>query len=223
MMKNYLTDLKTQLANSGSQPAAFPPTVNNPQSNDFFSAPSSNQAASAQARTEQLTTQAKAQGEARTAIMNAGTAAGGNIAKYKQIGSLLSNVDGGTLTATGTNLASAMNSLGFKTDKDLPNKEAALALGNQAALELRNPANGAGMPGALSDSDRNFLVSLIPNASQSAQGRKQLIDSYVATEQRKQDVSGFARAYEKKYGILDNGFYEQLQNYSNANPLFKGK
>jgi hypothetical protein len=171
----------------------------------------------------QLEAQAKDVAAQRSNIMNASFGAGSNIAKYQQIGKLLEGVDGGTLTSTGTNLASTMNSLGFKIDKNLPNKEAAAALGNEMALQLRSPANGAGMPGAMSDSDRQFLVSLIPNANQSAQGRKQLIDSAIKLEVRKQQIGTFARAYEKKYGKLDNGFFDQMQAWSNANPLFGGQ
>jgi hypothetical protein len=166
---------------------------------------------------------AKDMAETRKSILGAGFAAPGNIAKYQQLGTLLANVDGGALTATGTQIASAMNSLGLKIDANLPNKEAAAALANQIALEMRNPAGGAGMPGALSDKDREFLVGMAPNAGQTAQGRKMLIEGYISIQRRNQQVATFARNYEKKYGRLDNGFFEQMQAWSNANPLFGGK
>jgi hypothetical protein len=127
------------------------------------------------------------------------------------------------LTGTGTNIASAANSFGLKIDKNLPNKEAAAALANQIALEMRNPAGGAGMPGALSDKDREFLVGMTPNAGQTAQGRKMLIDSYVAVQKRNQQVAEFATKYEKKYGRLDSGFFDQLTAWSSANQMFGGK
>lgn len=181
------------------------------------------QQAAAKATEETAVQTAKDVAETRKNIMNAGFVAPTNIAKYQQLGKLLENIDGGTLTATGTHLASTMNSLGIKIDKNLPNKEAAAALANQMALELRNPAGGAGMPGALSDSDRNFLTAMVPSASQSMQGRKQLIDAYIAVQQRNQQVSSFARNYEKKYGKLDNGFFDQMQAWSESNPLFKAQ
>lgn len=189
----------------------------------FQATPTTAQVSQAAADKEYQIGTAKDLVETRKNIMNAGFSAGSNIAKYQQLGKLLSDVDGGALTATGTNIASAMNSLGFKIDKNLPNKEAAAALGNEMALELRNPANGAGMPGAMSDADRNYLVSMIPNASQSAQGRKQLLEAKIAVEQRKSQTATFARNYEKKYGKLDNGFFEQMSAWSAQNPLFKGK
>jgi hypothetical protein len=179
-----------------------------------------NKAAADKVAAEQI---AKDVAEQRKGIMSAGFNAPSNIARYQQIGKLLQDVDGGTLTASGTHLASLANSLGVKIDKNLPNKEAAASLANAAALELRNPAGGAGMPGAMSDQDRAFLQSMTPNMSQSAQGRKQVIDSYIAVQTRNQQVADFARKYEAKYGKLDNGFFDQLSQWSNANPLFKAK
>jgi hypothetical protein len=175
------------------------------------------------AEKERLIQQAKDLAEQRKTIVNAGFVAPTNIARYQQIGKLLQDVDGGKLTPAGTEFASALNSVGIKVDKNLSNKEAAAAFASQAALELRNPAGGAGMPGAMSDADRNFLVGMTPNMAQSAQGRKMVIDSYVAVQHRNTQVADFARKYEKKYGKLDNGFFDQLQQWSNANPLFKAQ
>jgi hypothetical protein len=161
--------------------------------------------------------------DTRKNILSAGQSAPVNIAKYQQLGRLLQDVDGGKLTQTGTNIASMANSIGLKIDKNLPNKEAAAALGNEMALQLRSPAGGAGMPGALSDKDREFLTGMVPNANQTAQGRKTMIDSYIALQKRNQQVAQFATNYEKKYGRLDSGFFDQLSAWSGVNPLFGGK
>lgn len=163
---------------------------------------------------------AKDQVEQRKSIMTAGFSAPSKIAKLQQIDKLLGDFEGGKLSQTGVDFASAMNSLGLKVDKNLPNKEAAQSMSREIALSLRNPAGGAGMPGALSDSDRNFLSSMTPDIGQTAAGRKQIIGAGVAVEQRNQQVADFARKYEAKYGKLDNGFYSQLSAWSNANPLF---
>jgi hypothetical protein len=189
----------------------------------FAAEPSTSEATNAAADKEQAVQRAKDVAEQRKAMVNAGFNAPNNIARYQQIGQLLADVDGGKFTPAGTELASALNGFGFKLDKNLPNKEAAMALANQAALELRSPAGGAGMPGALSDADRNYLVSMTPNQAQSAQGRAQIIRDYIAVQQRNMQVAQFVRNYEKKYGKLDNGFFDQLQQWSNANPLFRTK
>jgi len=161
--------------------------------------------------------------EQRKSIMSAADAAPNNIAKYQQIGRLLADVDGGRLTPTGYDVASYLNSIGVKVNKNLPNVEAARAMANEAALSLRNPSGGAGMPGALSDGDRKFLSGMTPNEAQSAQGRTKIIDTYIALQKRNQQVAEFARKYENKYGRLDNGFFSQLQGWANSNPLFGSK
>lgn len=175
------------------------------------------EAAAAQGYQQQV---GKQQAERRDSIMKAGQAADNNIAKLNQIGDLLAQHDGGKLSERAMDIASTANSLGFKIDKTLPNKEAASMLARGMALELRNPAGGAGMPGAMSDDDRRYLASMTPNISQSAQGRKQVIESGIAVENRNQQVADFARKYESKYGRLDNGFDQQLTAWAKVNPLF---
>jgi hypothetical protein len=211
-----VTDLEKQLRIT---PSAMAPAASAPAA----AGPSTTEINAAAAGKEYDTQVAKDVAEQRKSIMAAGSTAPLNIARYQQIGKLLQDVDGGALTPTGTHIASLANSFGLKIDKNLPNKEAASAMANQAALELRSPAGGAGMPGAMSDADRNFLVSMTPNMAQTAQGRKQIIDSYIAVQQRNQQVAQFARNYEKKYGRLDNAFFDQLQAWSSANPMFGGK
>lgn len=158
--------------------------------------------------------------ERRRTILDAAEAAGPRLANLQQLGGLLSQHDGGALSPTGLQIARAANSLGLKIDPQLGNKEAAVALTNQMALELRNPSGGAGMPGALSDGDRQFLSNMVPGLATSAEGRATMIRAASAVEQRKQQVAQFARNYEAKYGRLDNGFFDQLASWSRVNPLF---
>ncbi|MET0014467.1 MAG: hypothetical protein ABW088_12520 [Sedimenticola sp.] len=98
--------------------------------------------------------------------------------------------------------------------------EAAQALSNQMALELRNPAGGAGMPGALSDRDREFLTSMVPQMTTTPEGRKMLIETKRRQNKRAIEVARLARDYQQRNGMLDAGFYQELQNFSDANPLF---
>ena len=150
----------------------------------------------------------------------------GQIAKYQQLNTLLANHDGGKLSQTGLDIASAANSLGIKIDKNLGNKEAAVALANEMALQLRNPAGGAGMPGAMSDSDRNFLASMIPSLSSSAQGRNQMVQMRVQMLKRDQEVAGMANKWQQRFGRIDapdatgKTFQDYLGQYSEARPLF---
>lgn len=159
-------------------------------------------------------------------IQDSGASAQSRIGNLNRISTLLGDYEGGKLTNMQTGLASAMNSLGIKIDPKLGNKEAAAALGNEMALKLRDPANGGGMPGAMSDSDREFLRSMVPNANQTAEGRKLMVDAGIKVAQRDQQVAQFARQWRAKQGRLDkpdvNGltFADHLQQWSTRNPIF---
>lgn len=170
---------------------------------------------------------AKASADQYKQIQNAGMLAPGKIAKYQQLAQLLAGHDGGKLSGVGLDIAQAANSLGLKIDKNLPNKEAAQALTNELALALRNPAGGEGMPGAMSDSDRQFLVASIPNLTQSAEGRRQMVELQTKVLSRQADVARMARLWQQRYGRLDatnpntgRSFFDNLQEWSERNALF---
>jgi hypothetical protein len=159
-------------------------------------------------------------------LQTAGMNAPGKIANYQRVGQLLDGFDGGSLSNVGMQGAKLANSLGIQIDPQLPAKEAAVAIGNQLALQLRDPSNGGGMPGSMSDADRNFLTASVPGLNQTNEGRKQLIDYQTKVLQRQQDVAQFARKWRQKYGRLDstdpngNDFQAALSAWSTQNPLF---
>jgi hypothetical protein len=154
-------------------------------------------------------------------LQNASMANPGKIAKTQRIAGLLGDFEGGKLSNTGLEIARLGNSLGIKIDGKLPNKEAAVALANEVALELRGTGDGGGMPGAMSDADREFLKQMTPQLAQSADGRKLVVESRVKVMERQNKVAEMARAYRKKYGTLDEDFFNQLQGWSDRNPIFK--
>ncbi len=154
-------------------------------------------------------------------LMKNDAMAGNKLNKLSRLESLLaSSGKTGKLTPAGMELQSAAASLGFKVDPKLPFQQAAQALSNEMALEMRNPSGGAGMPGALSDSDRRFLTEMVPNLSKTPEGNKILIDSAKKLAQREKDVAKLAREYRQKTGKFDEGFYQQLADYSASHPLF---
>jgi hypothetical protein len=103
---------------------------------------------------------------------------------------------------------------------DVAPAQAARSLTNQLALEMRNPAGGAGMPGALSDKDREFLMQSIPGLENDPAAIGTMIDYRVRLAKREQQVAKMARAYRKKNGKFDEGFFDELQEWSEKNPLF---
>jgi hypothetical protein len=111
------------------------------------------------------------------------------------------------------------NQLGLNL-ADTSQAETARSLSNQMALMLRNPAGGAGMPGALSDSDRNFLVQSVPSLNNSPGGGKALIHVMTKLADRKTQVAQFADRYVQQHGMLDSGFDREIADWSAKNPLF---
>ena len=103
---------------------------------------------------------------------------------------------------------------------DVAPLEAARALSNAIALELRNPSGGAGMPGALSDSDREFLKSMTPGIETTPEGRKLMIETRRRLNKVNREVAELARKYERKNGRFDSGFYQELEEWSKGRNVF---
>ena len=164
-------------------------------------------------------------GEQYAGLLKADMNAPTSIAKYQRLGSLLGQVNTGKFKGTITDMKAAAKSLGFDLtalgiSDDVAPAQAARALSNQIALELRNPAGGAGMPGALSDKDREFLLQSIPGLENDSAAIGKMIEYRVKLEQRAQKVARMARDYRKKHGRFDEGFYDDLAQWSERNPLF---
>jgi hypothetical protein len=113
-----------------------------------------------------------------------------------------------------------LEALGVKDDT--APAQAAQALTGQLALALRNPSGGAGMPGALSDADRQFLVRMVPSLETTPEGRKLMIGYAQKMYQRQVDLAkvanDFMRSTEAKKD--PNALYQRLQEYADKNPLF---
>ncbi len=160
-------------------------------------------------------------GEQFTNIQKAGTAAPGKIAKLDRVEQLLNGIDTGKLTPLSSNFVQTANSLGFKIDPKWNSVQAAEALANEMALELRNPAGGAGMPGAMSDADREYLRGMVPGVEKTPEGRAMIMNTAKTIAKRDQEVAQLARDYRKKNGGIDEGFGDELARFSNSNPMFR--
>ncbi len=179
-----------------------------------------------QSQTAQNTLIGEGQGKDYLNVLESEKQAPGNIAKYELMKNYLSKVDTGKLAPSVLGLKSiaayVAPNLAKDWTKDVPYAQASAALSNEIALQLRNPSGGAGMPGSMSDSDRNFLVSMTANAANDPRAIPMMLDARIAMEKRAQEVGQIARAYRKQNGTLDEGFYQALQDFSNAHPMFKG-
>lgn len=170
---------------------------------------------------EESKTVGKFFGDQYAEIQKAGIDAYGKVNRLSRMEQLLSGLETGKFTPAMTEVKSALDSLGIKIDPNLGSAQAAQALSNELALQMRNPSGGAGMPGAMSDADRNFLSATVPGLAKTPGGNRQLIETAKRLAQRDQQVAQMAREYRKQNGHLDEGFYQQLQQFSEANPLFR--
>lgn len=149
----------------------------------------------------------------------------------QQAGSMLRNIDDlrnlyadpnvatGALAEKFSGLKNVAASFGIDM-KGLSSEQAAQAITNKMSLELRSPEGGAGMPGSLSDSDREFLRSMTPNLTRTPEGRAQIMNAYEKLAKRQIEVARMAAEYEHQTGQLDAGFDRMIQNFANNNRLF---
>lgn len=147
-----------------------------------------------------------------------------DLARLEQLNTLLGQVETGALAPASQTVKRTLKSLGIEPESlgladDVAPAEAAGALANQMALQLRDPSSGAGMPGALSDSDRKFLTQMIPGLTTSKEGRELMIDFNRKLIQRRRDVAKIARDFASKNGAIDQRFFDELDAHSAANPI----
>ncbi|MFL9670437.1 hypothetical protein WIX39_026140 [Variovorax sp. AB1(2024)] len=99
-------------------------------------------------------------------------------------------------------------------------EQAIQSITNKMALDQRSTADGGGMPGAMSDADRNFLKAQTPGLEKTPEGRALIIANQRKIAQRQIEVANMANDYERQNGRLDAGFDKQLADYAAANRLF---
>jgi hypothetical protein len=159
--------------------------------------------------------------EANMEIIKSSSAARGKIATLNRLGTMLvdPNIYTGKAAESVLELKRLGKAIGVEVG-DVGPAEAVKSISNQFALELRNPAGGAGMPGALSDKDREFLQSMVPGLNQNPHGNALIIDYMKRVAQRSVDVERLRQQYVRKNGRLGENFYTELADYSDANPLF---
>ncbi|OHB71875.1 MAG: hypothetical protein A2W23_06405 [Planctomycetes bacterium RBG_16_43_13] len=168
--------------------------------------------------TEESKTVGKYYGEQYSKLQEASLSAQKNINQMNQLSTYLDNVNTGKMKPITAAIAGYARVFGIEIDKNLPYAEAARALTNQLALELRNPSGGAGMPGALSDKDREFLVQATANISNTPQSNKLIISARKKMAQRDIEIARMARDYRTKHGSIDEGFLTELENkYKDTN------
>ena len=98
--------------------------------------------------------------------------------------------------------------------------EAAAMVSNALALKLRNPAGGAGMPGAMSDRDREFLTQMVPGLTTTPEGRKLMIEVQKRIAERDRAVARDARDYRLKNKHLNIDFENMIADKYGGKDIF---
>lgn len=170
-------------------------------------------------QTEEAKQVGKWYGQQYTTLQDAAGVARQDNARLDTMNALLEDVytgAGGERVLAGKKLAALMGA----DPEGIGNAEAAQALANEMALKARNPAGGAGMPGAMSDKDREFLAGMQPGLAMTKDGRETLIMVRKRTNQRSIEVARMARNYRKKKGRLDEAFFDELDAKFSGTSMF---
>lgn len=157
-------------------------------------------------------------------MQKVGSASRGQLNTLNFLEKNLDQISTGKLTPLKTEVKAWASSFGIDLgEEDIPPAQAVKAISGQLALTLRNTSEGNGMPGALSDRDLAFLQSMVPNLGNDPESNKLIIKYSREIAQRNADVAQKARDYIQKNprGVLDAGFYGELKQWAEKNPLFK--
>ena len=159
-------------------------------------------------------------------MQKVGAASRGQLNTLNYLESNLDDITTGKLTPIKTDVkawAKAFNiDLG---SEDVPPAQAVQMISGQLALTLRNTSEGNGMPGSLSDNDLKFLKAMTPNLGNDPESNKRIINYSRKISQRNAEVAQKARDYiqNNPRGVLDAGFYRDLEKWTKANPLFESE
>jgi hypothetical protein len=145
-------------------------------------------------------------------ILKGGMGAQNKLRDMQRFENIVSKVPTGKLEPIKAEVAKLANGLGVKVDTEkLGFQEALESMANQYALTLRSPSGGAGMPGALSDKDREFLVNMVPGLAKTGTGNKIIIEGFRRVAQREIEIAALAREYKSKTGKFDDGFFAEVE------------
>jgi hypothetical protein len=158
--------------------------------------------------------------EEQISLQKQGAAARNEAQQFKVLGDMLAQTYTGAGAQQVLQLKRVAGALGMDTE-GVPEAQVAQKISRELALKLRNPESGGGMPGALSDADRNFLESMVPGIQNSSEGNRLMTEYMVRLANRRAEIATLAEQYADAHeGRLDRGWYKAQREYVEANPLF---
>lgn len=158
--------------------------------------------------------QAKIYGESQKAAADAGDV----LSSLDQLEAILPEVNTGILAPAEKLAGAAIEAVGGKAGKfglsDPAKAEQFEAVSNKLALMARQ-----GMPGAMSDADRQFLVNSVANLGKRPEANQEIIANFRKAAQRVQEKAIAQDRWVQQNGSL-TGFNESWNKYVRENPLF---
>ncbi len=149
------------------------------------------------------------------------------IANLDRLGKLLDQVNTNKFQGTVQDLKASAKALGVDLDAmgvgdNVGVAQAAKALSQQMALQLRDPAGGGGMPGSLSDADRQFLTTMVPAITNDPNANHLMIDWQKKVHQRTIEVAKIVNDYVRTPEFTKDpaAVYAKVADYANSHPLF---
>lgn len=168
---------------------------------------------------------AKDEAERYNKLVNGGNAARDTIANLDVVGQALDVYNRGAALGTGalgkyeSTLRGYGAALGIGNAETVGAAELVESITNRMALLMRNPDSGMGMPGAMSDADRNFLKSAQPGIDKTPAGNARMIEVMKRIEGRKQQIGEMATDWLEKHGNM-KGFQKHVNDFAKSNNLF---
>ena len=149
------------------------------------------------------------------------------MANLDRLGSLLEQVKTNKFQGSTQQLKASAKAMGVDLDAigvgdNVGVAQAAQALSQQLALQLRDPSAGGGMPGAMSDADRQFLQQMVPSITNDPNANKLMIEWQKKIHQRTVEVGKIVNDYVRSPEFLKDpaGVYAKVREYADKNPLF---
>lgn len=167
----------------------------------------------------------KAQAERLDKVVKGGVAARDELANLEAAQAAIDSYNQGSWFGTGklgegeAALRGYARAIGVGNAETLGAAELVRATQNKMALQMRNPDGGMGMPGALSDADREFLRASQPGLDKSPEGNRRMIEISRRMAQRKIEIASMAEKYAQKNRSM-TGFEDAVAEYYRDKPLF---
>tara|TARA_B110000037_G_scaffold75677_1_gene90683 strand:- start:215 stop:1486 length:1272 start_codon:yes stop_codon:yes gene_type:complete len=156
-----------------------------------------------------------------TSIYNAGISASNALPNLYNLQSLIKDdkTDQGYFAPPRMMIREALSDLGFALEGDQAEEAMFKVLSNKLAIAGRDTSEGAGMPGSMSDSDRSFLVEMVPRLGNSQQANALIIKMMVLLEERKIEMRQEQDRFYKEKNTFD-GIEDHILNTFRDRDMF---